>query len=86
MGKYINEDSKGNALPVIGKVAALIADGAKLVEENCFQPGLVCVVENGFFDAAGYCFSESEYKAFNQPTDYRPKTWLVYEHAEKLAQ
>ena len=39
---------------------------------------LICVVENGFFDAAAYIYSESEYKAF-RPTlsDQRPRTWLT---------
>lgn len=36
----------------------------------------VCVVENGFFDAAAVCYSEREFRAFNDASDPRPKTWL----------
>jgi len=84
MGYYINETSKGEALPASGKAMMLIKDGAKVVQPE-FQPNLVCVVDNGFFEAAGYCHSESEFQAFNNPTDSRPKVWLVHPEAEKLA-
>lgn len=39
--------------------------------------GVVCVVENGFFDAAAYVYSESELIAFNNRSDPRIKTWLL---------
>lgn len=84
MGKYVNTDSKGNQLPASGKVQALVADGAEVTDAS-FKPNLVCVVNNGFFEAAGYAFCEEEFEAFNQPSDTRPKTWLVYEHAAELA-
>jgi len=88
MGKYINKNSKGESAPAYGKAAFLIADGAEIVEselKGVFQPNLVCVVNNGPFDAAAYAYSEGEMEAFNDSGDYRPKTWLIYPHAEKLA-
>jgi len=88
MGYYINENSKGEPVPHKGKVSFLLADGAELVEPELigvWQPNLVCVVDNGFFEAAGHAYNEAEMKAFSDPTDTRPKTWLVYPHAEKLA-
>jgi hypothetical protein len=84
MGYYINETSDGKGLPASGKVQALLNDGAKIVKAE-FQTNLVCVVDNGFFEAAGYCYSESEFQAFNHPTDNRPKTWLVHPKAKELA-
>jgi len=83
MGKYINIDSKGNGLPSIGKAKALVEDGA-IITDSSFKPNLVCVVENGFFDAAAYAHNESEAELFGR-FDGRPKTWLIYEHVEKLA-
>lgn len=37
---------------------------------------LICVVKNGFFDAAAFCYNDSEYEAFNEP-DGRRKDWLL---------
>lgn len=86
MGRYINQNSKGESLPANGKAKALIADGAKVIPQPTeFEEDIVCVVENGMFDAAGYMFNVNELKAFTYPGDYRPKTWLKYEHADKLA-
>lgn len=85
MGYYINKDSKGNTLSTKGKVDSLMQDGAVLAEKVEFQPNLVCVVSNSFFDAAGYVYSQSEFDAFNQPQDFRKKTWLIYEHAAELS-
>jgi len=38
---------------------------------------LICVVDNGIFEAAGYCYSESEFHAFNEASDHRQKIWLI---------
>lgn len=48
---------------------------------------LVCVVENGLFDAAAYCYNEREFKDFCNPNDPRPRTWLLMDKikAEKLS-
>ena len=86
MGKYINQDSRG--LPIGAsashKVQSLIADGATRISNEEFVPNMVCVVDNGYFGAAGYCYSENEHHAFSFP-DNRRKAWLQYEHAEKVA-
>lgn len=37
----------------------------------------VCLVNNGYFTAAGICYSNSELIAFNQPSDTRPKEWFL---------
>ena len=49
--------------------------------------GLICVVSNGLFEAAAFCYDEDEFKAFNDPIDTRPKTWLVMDRkkAEQLS-
>lgn len=84
MGYYINETSDGKPLPAVGKAKALIEDGAKMVAPE-FQENLVCVVDNMFFEAAGYCYSEQEFRVFNDPRDTRPKVWLVHPEAKQLA-
>jgi hypothetical protein len=80
MGRYINS-LNGVAAPVKNKAAFLMDNGAK----QAFAPkpstlpsdkALICVVENFMFDAAGYCFDDREFEAFDVP-DGRYKTWLV---------
>lgn len=85
MGMYINENSKGQPLPTIGKANALLEDGAKETTAE-FQENLICVVSNEYFDAASYIYSEKEFEAFTQPGDHRPKRWLIYSKAKELAQ
>lgn len=87
MGYYINTNSKqeGIGASFNDKVKNLLSDGAETVDGSTFQENLVCVVDNGFFAAAAYCFDENEYMNFNTPSDSRPKRWLVYSHAKDLA-
>jgi len=82
MGLYINKNSKGEILPNLGKVQALINDGAVITDER-FKENLVCVVEQGLFDAAAYMYSENEHEEFIYTV--RTRTWLVYDKAKELA-
>lgn len=50
-----------------------------------FKDDLVCVVDNGSFAAAGYCYSESEFEAFNSTSDRRIKKFFVVPEAKKLS-
>jgi hypothetical protein len=71
-----------------GKADLLVADhGATIIEtptnfdEAPEGKGLVCVVVNPLFEAAGYCFDEREFEAFTATSDDRPKTWLTMDKA-----
>lgn len=44
---------------------------------------LICVVSNGFFDAAGICHSPSERDHFATP-DGRPKRWIKLPKAKAV--
>jgi len=86
MGYYINQDSRGLPLGTSAaeKTRSLVADGATIISGDEFVPNMVCVVNNGAFGAAAYCYDEQEYLAFDY-ADGREKTWLQYEHAKDLA-
>jgi hypothetical protein len=84
MGYYINKTSKGVELPNAHKADYLILDGATEVKAE-FQPNLICVIENGPFDAAGFIYSKQEFEYFTDPRDNRPKRWLVHPKAAELA-
>lgn len=81
MGFYINQTTK-RKLGAIGKADALIEDEGAI--ELPFPPdtlptdkGIVCVVNNGPFEAAAFAYSQREMEAFNDTEDRRVKRWLV---------
>jgi hypothetical protein len=43
---------------------------------------LICVVQNRLFEAAGICYDNYELQVFADPTDDRPKVWLVMERSK----
>ncbi len=82
MGYYINEiNGKPIGRSFTSKCASLIQAGA-IETDVKFKSDLVCVVDNGFFAAAGYCYNESEFDAFNTP-DGREKKWFVLKDAKE---
>jgi hypothetical protein len=91
MGYYINQSSK-RILPGKGKADALIEDGDAIdidvvpTSIPTHNAAIVCVVDNGAFDAAAYAYSNDELQVFLHP-DPRPKRWLLMNKklAEKLA-
>ena len=81
MGYYINH-TKAGPLPPKSKAAALIAnEDAVEVMSPEFNPdvALICVVDNGSFEAAGFCFSREEMMEFSKT--YRPTRWLTMDLA-----
>lgn len=87
MGRYINELANGKKLPSHKKadfILSNIPEAQTIPEPKEFRPNLVCVVENGLFDAAAYCDSENEMKVFARE-DGRNKTWLIVPEVEKIA-
>ncbi len=49
------------------------------------KKAVIAVVDNGIFEAAGFCYSEEEFKAFTNPQDRRPMQYVLIdrETAEK---
>lgn len=91
MGYYIQ--CKGHfdkAEKIAQEHNGLILSGVKQAED-AFNAGLgvICVVRNPMFEAAGFCFSRDEFEmwADRQGRDHRPKTWVAIdlELAKKLS-
>lgn len=90
MGRYINsliEIGVLNKVPNEGKAEFLVvhAKATPIGKPDTFIPDLVCVVDNGFFEAAGYCYDEREFECFIREGDTRPKQWLIVPNADKIA-
>lgn len=88
MGFYINKIGD-DFVPPRGKVQFILdhVPGAKIIAQpDRFREDLVCVVDNGNFEGAGFCFDRQEMIAF-LPTrsDRRPRTWMVVPDAAKLS-
>lgn len=43
---------------------------------------LICVVDNGMFEAAAFAYDDREFKEFSNPKDFRPKTWVLMDLAK----
>lgn len=82
MGYYINNGHN------VGKADWLIANEGALelnfvpnsLAEASSDPnlnGVVCVVDNGLFEAAAFIYNDNELKAFSDPKDWRNKRWLI---------
>ena len=83
MGFYIQGPQSGKAKFLQAKHDCIEIPQPKSFDEIEADLALICVVDNGPFEAAGYCFSPGEFKIFTDPEDHRPKTWLLM-NVEKI--
>jgi len=85
MGRYINNTGDPHFLPAIGKAQHLLefCNATRVEGRVTFRPDLVCVVENGPFDAAAWADTEEEMNVFLRP-DGRRKTWLVVPNVQLM--
>jgi len=83
MGYYLEVPERNNKRAQLIKLHG--AEDAGFPPANLAQVPkgkmLICVVENGVFDAAGIAYSDEELKRFKAP-DSRPKTWLLIDTEE----
>lgn len=78
MGFYIETEvlrQKADWL-VVNEGAKRLDSPPLVIEEVSDDEMIICVVENGPFDAAGIIFDQHELDAFSYP-DERPRTWLT---------
>lgn len=73
MGYYIEcENNLNKASQIVSRYNAKPWHAEVLKGEDV----CVCVVNNGYFDAAAICADTFEVESFNDPSDDRSKTWL----------
>lgn len=77
MGYYIEvPHNKGKAQQLVELYGAEILSKAPEFWVKGPKQAIICVVDNGPFEAAGFCFSRRELEDFKVP-DGRPRTWLL---------
>ena len=87
MGFYLNT-IKGTGLPSRGKaeaILALVAGSKKISPPLIWEPDLVCVVNNGTFEAAAHAYSEEEMHHFLDHLNGRPAQWMLVPNAHEYA-
>jgi hypothetical protein len=87
MGKYINHTPSG-PLKYLDKDEDLIKAGAILLPDapKEWEENLVCVVDNGLFQAAAYVQDERDLNDFSDYIeDERPRVWLKWDKAKEFA-
>lgn len=87
MGYYIETGTMhGKAQKIIEELGAIeiSQDEAETFIKECSDCAVICVVDNGPFEAAAYCYNLDEFRQFTLPIDDRPKTWLLVEDRERV--
>jgi hypothetical protein len=86
MGKYLNViNGIGMGSSFREKSTAIEQNGGTKIDQPTeFESDLVCIVDNGYFGAAAYCYSKSELEHFSRE-DGRPKQWYKFPNAAVYA-
>lgn len=85
MGYYIETPSGRDKAGQLRRLAGAVdVDPDKVAWPPPEGKALVCVVDNGWMEAAAVAYDEAEYNVFNAPDDTRPRTWL-YMDADSAA-
>ena len=79
MGYYLQVPMPhGKALELAAKHGGELVSKEQAAEAmNDPTKGVVVVVDNGPFEAAGFAFDQGEWEAFNLPGDKRPRKFVV---------
>jgi len=83
MGYYIETSSSTNKAAEIcanHNARRVTQEGAERAFDD--GKGVICVVDNGPFEAAAFIYSKREFDEFSQANDFRPRTWLVMDRNE----
>lgn len=83
MGYYIQTAGNHNkADEIVRKFNGEIISRPAKFSDVPVDKGLVCVLDNMIFEAAGFVYDEREFDAFTQPADARPHTWLLIDRKD----
>jgi len=86
MGFYIEGPAKGKAPFIRSEYDAEFINEPEYFKDIPDDKALICVINNGPFEAAGFAFDDREFRGFSAPGDPRPKQWMMMDRkkAEEL--
>jgi len=73
MGYYIEVPGKKQKAEQLVELygAEILSDEPRALEDVPTGKALICVLDNGSFEAAGFCYSQREFEAFSLPDTIR---------------
>jgi len=77
MGYYIQGPLHGKAEILVDKHGGEIVDIPASFEDIPEDKALICVMDNGAFEAAGLVYSTGEFEEFTLSSDFRPKKFVL---------
>jgi hypothetical protein len=79
MGYYLETGTVKNKAAIIedtyGAVQITLQEAEFFVNER--EGAVICVVDNGPFEAAAFIYNDDALQTFRNPNDPRQKTWLL---------
>jgi len=82
MGFYIQvPHHKHKAEQIVAIHGGRICPRPPNFEDISPDEAIICVMDNGPFEAAGFCYNQAELTAFSVP-DGRPRAWVVMNRAK----
>lgn len=85
MGFYIPcRENKNKADQILASIPSKIISQETAKSYVGTDNAVICVVDNGIFEAAAYCYNEKEFEVFILPEDIRPKIWLLIEDKDRV--
>jgi hypothetical protein len=88
MGYYVQvPENLGKAKQIVDLYGGEIIPRPETFSSIPSDKGLIVVISNGLFEAAGYAYDQAELDAFTDPDDERPKKFVLMNkaQAEKLS-
>lgn len=87
MGYYIQTaEPKGKADTICKELSGIkiTQDEAEFFLKEQMGGAIICVVDNGPFEAAAYCYNLDTFRQFSWADDDRPKTWILVEDEQRV--
>lgn len=86
MGYYIQGPAKGKGQFIIDTYGARSIDPADITIDDVANKAVICVIDNGPFEAAAFCYNDYELTVFATDNTGRPKQFYIIEDREQVKQ